>query len=87
MPHYWQNKLTQIIVNLLGVLSSILLLGKLDAELDNISLGVLLGRHHTSDAGFDGIESGLGTGGLAGLGELSGLGQYVCDEPIKSLRC
>ncbi len=50
MPHYWQNKLTQIIVNLLGVFSSILLLGKLYAELDNISLGVLLGRHHTNDA-------------------------------------
>jgi hypothetical protein len=50
MLHYWQNKITQNIVNLLGVLSSILLFSKLDAELDYISLGVLLGGHHTNDA-------------------------------------
>ena len=67
--------------NLLSVLSPILLFGKLNVELDNVCLGVLLGRHYANDARFDGIKSRLAIGGMARLCNFGGLDQYVCDKP------
>ncbi len=69
---------------LLGIFSTVLLLSEPHAQLYDICLGVILGRHNSGHARTYTVEGRLTAGSVGRLGKLCCLSKDVRNEPAKN---